>query len=483
MLRVRCFRGGSRGAESAHFLAQKHISTTPRHRFLCSPTQGPHHLKPLQYHPFPFAPRGGFFTNRNSRISATISPIRRLASIAPPHQTPAQSEMGTDVENELDMFIERERDNSVHAESKERREPCPVNSYTEWDPLEEVIVGRAENACVPPFTVEVKANTSENYWNFFKENGGKSFPKEHLKHAVAQISELCRVLEGEGVTVRRPDIVDWSKPYSTPDFKSTGLYAAMPRDILLVVGDEIIEAPMAWRSRFFEYRAFRPLLLEYFRRGARWTTAPKPLMQDELYNKDYPVFSVKDRNALVEKGHFVTTEHEPCFDAADFIRAGRDIFAQRSQVTNNSGIEWMRRHLWPRFRVHKVSFRDPNPMHIDATFNIIGPGLVISNPDRPCKQIEMFKKAGWKTITPPDPLIPHDHPLWMSSRWLSINVLMLDEHRVLVEKEEQTTQKMFEKLGITPIPVSIRFANSLGGGFHCWTCDIRRRGGYASYFD
>ena len=30
---------------------------------------------------------------------------------------------------------------------------------------------------------------------------------------------------------------------------------------------------------------------------------------------------------------FVTTEHEPCFDAADFMRAGRDIFVQRSMVS------------------------------------------------------------------------------------------------------------------------------------------------------
>lgn len=37
---------------------------------------------------------------------------------------------------------------------------CPVSSYNEWDPLEEVIVGRAENACVPPFTVEVKVSKS-----------------------------------------------------------------------------------------------------------------------------------------------------------------------------------------------------------------------------------------------------------------------------------------------------------------------------------
>ena len=64
----------------------------------------------------------------------------------------------------------------------------------------------------------------------------------------------------------------------------SGMYAAMPRDFLLVIGDELIEAPMAWRSRFFEYRAYRPLLKQYFRQGANWTTAPKPQMADELYD-------------------------------------------------------------------------------------------------------------------------------------------------------------------------------------------------------
>lgn len=59
----------------------------------------------------------------------------------------------------------------------------------------------------------------------------------------------------------------------------------MPRDILLVVGNEIIEAPMAWRARFFEYRAYRQIIKEYFNCGAKWTTAPKPTMADELYDK------------------------------------------------------------------------------------------------------------------------------------------------------------------------------------------------------
>lgn len=79
----------------------------------------------------------------------------------------------------------------------------------------------------------------------------------------------------------------YSFPYSLMAifFFLLGMYAAMPRDILLVVGNEIIEAPMAWRARFFEYRAYRPIIKEYFNRGAKWTTAPKPTMADELYDQ------------------------------------------------------------------------------------------------------------------------------------------------------------------------------------------------------
>ena len=51
------------------------------------------------------------------------------------------------------------------------------------------------------------------------------------------------------------------------------------------------------------------------------------------------------------------------------------------------GIEWMRRHLGDKYTVHELKFSDPNPMHIDATFNIIGPGLVLTNPDRKCQQV------------------------------------------------------------------------------------------------
>ncbi|XP_034638894.1 glycine amidinotransferase, mitochondrial isoform X4 [Trachemys scripta elegans] len=368
MLRVRCLRGGSRGAEAAHYIGSQ---------------------------------LGRSFTGW---VQRTFQSTQAAAA--------SQNSCAVD-------------DNKATAPVPE---DCPVSSYNEWDPLEEVIVGRAENACVPPFSAEVKANTYEKNWEFYQKFGGQRFPRDHLKKAIAEIEEMCNILKMEGVIVKRPEPIDWSVKYKTPDFESTGMYAAMPRDILLVVGNEIIEAPMAWRARFFEYRAYRPVIKDYFHRGAKWTTAPKPTMADELYDQDYPIHSVQDRHKLAAQGKFVTTEFEPCFDAADFIRAGRDIFVQRSQI-------------------------------------------------------EFFKKAGWTVIYPPLPLIPDDHPLWMSSKWLSMNVLMLDEKRVMVDANETPIQKMFENLGISTIKVNIRHANSLGGGFHCWTCDIRRRGTLQSYLD
>ena len=70
------------------------------------------------------------------------------------------------------------------------------------------------------------------------------------------------------------------------------------------------------------------------------------------------------------------------------------MFLINMQVTNMMGIEWLQRHLGEKYKVHVLSFQDHNPMHIDASINFIGPGLMIANPERPCHQKEFFEKAG-----------------------------------------------------------------------------------------
>jgi glycine amidinotransferase len=347
-----------------------------------------------------------------------------------------------------------------------------VSSYNEWDPLEEVVVGVVDHACIPAWHVALKATMPPSQWQFFRDNGGKPFPENQIAAARRDLDGFVRLLESEGITVRRPEIVDSSRPYSTPDWRSaTGLYSAMPRDILLVVGDEIIEAPTCWRSRYHEIDAYRPLLRDYFLRGARWTAAPRPLLQDELYKADY-------EEPSGDEPLYVVNEVEPTFDAADFVRCGRDLFVQRSHVTNAMGIAWLARHLGSAYRIHEVPVHDKHPMHIDATLMPLAPGKLLVNSERLPKIPEIFRS--WDVLRAPAPSSTADFVL--SSSWISMNVLMLDETRVVVEPSEENLIRALKDWGFETIPCPFRGFNRFGGSFHCATLDTRRRGELRSYF-
>lgn len=352
-----------------------------------------------------------------------------------------------------------------------------VNSFNEWDLLEEVIVGRVEGAAVPAWHPTLKATMPKEQWDFFREQGGKPFPPELIAAADAELTEFVHILEAEGVCVRRSDPLNYAQSFKTLDWESpVGLYAAMPRDSLLVIGNEIIEAPMAWRSRYFETNAYRSLLKEYSQKGAKWVSAPKPQLRNELYNYDYVEY--KDENVFSS----VITEFEPTFDAADFVRCGKDIFVQRSHVTNHFGIDWLRRHLGEQHTIHEIKFNDPHPMHIDATFVPLAPGKLLINPERVQANHlpEMFKT--WDIFSAPQPNSSLNRTLYMSSAWLSMNILMLDEERVIVERSEEALITKFKSWGFQPILCSFSHFNAFGGSFHCATLDIRRRGTLQSYF-
>jgi glycine amidinotransferase len=353
-----------------------------------------------------------------------------------------------------------------------------VNVHNEWDPLEEVIVGIVDGAMVPPWDVIMEATLHEQaLWDFYKEHGGTPWPEAMMEAAGKDVNEFVHILEAEGVTVRRPSPYDFSKPYSTPDFEiKSGCYALMPRDVLLIIGDQIIEAPMGWRSRYHENHAYKALCKEYFGRGARWVSAPRPQLSDQSYEQGF----IAPRAG--EPMRTILTEFEPIFDAADVIKCGQDIFVAQSSCCNRFGIEWLQRHLGDVYRVHEIEVYDTHPMHIDATFYPLAPGKLLINPERVKTVPEMFKKAGWDILICPEPLMPESHPMYNSSRWISMNVLMLDEERVIVSKGEDTLIAALKDWGFRPIPCSFYDFATIGGGFHCASVDVRRRGELKSYF-
>lgn len=355
-----------------------------------------------------------------------------------------------------------------------------TSSHNEWDPLEAVIVGSVLGAQKCAFEPALGA--------YFPEDaqarvypGGRWTPAE-ISEAEEQLDGLAELLQRLGVEVHRPAAPGDDGSVKTPDFSiAYSNSCACPRDVLLVLGDLIVEAPMAQRARFFEYRGYRALLKQHFSSGGRWLAAPKPFLDEAAFAADYTTATTP----YDVDGHPVLLTDDPCFDAASFTRCGRDIFWQPDMVSNRAGFEWVKRAVGPDYTFHEIQFADRYPQHVDTTLIPLRPGLALVNPERPAvdDSLALFREAGWQLASPPPSVragLPA--PARDVSNWISINLLMLDPGTAIVEQAEEPLMEFLSSHGVTAIPVPFDKVYKFGGGLHCCTVDIRRSGSLQSYF-
>src|SRR5207248_2849735 len=134
-----------------------------------------------------------------------------------------------------------------------RMNTSAVNSWNEWDQLEEVVVGVVDGAVFPSWNVINKATVPPGNWDDIEAmigSGGVPYPDELIEGANRCLDELLEILKHASVKVTRPEPMAFDHCYSTPSWNvRTGFCAANPRDVFLVVGDEMIEAPMPDRGR------------------------------------------------------------------------------------------------------------------------------------------------------------------------------------------------------------------------------------------
>lgn len=361
-----------------------------------------------------------------------------------------------------------------------------VNSWNDFDPLKHIIVGVADHSCIPP---EEPASSEKVPLDSAMRGMWGPRPLETVEAANVQLNYLAKVLEDRGVKVDRPTPLQWNAPVITPDFRTDSMMTCMPpRDCLLTIGPEIIMAAMSFRCRFWEYLAFHDLLNGYFNEDPEfiWSQAPRPRLSDKSYQHNYfdEKVSLEERLERTANKEFSTTEHEILFDAADVLRLGKDLFIQHGLTTNRKAMEWFKRR-YPELRVHAVNFPgDPYPIHIDATFVPLRPGLIINNPHRrlPEEQRKIFEANDWQIVDAAMPAHDEPPPLCYSSVWLSMNCLVVDHKTVIAEASEVNQLEQMDKLGMNVIPVPFRDAYAFGGALHCATADVYREGGCEDYF-
>lgn len=336
-----------------------------------------------------------------------------------------------------------------------------VWSCNEWDPLEEVVLGTALGARFPTCDASTQ----------FLLHPGRSkqpipqdfFPERVIQETEEDLFRFADVLASIGVRVVRPGPYDTQAVYSTPHWSAHGFHRYCPRDTLTVVGDNIIEAPTAMRSRMFETLAYRSLLVEYLNDGARWFAAPKPTLRDSVF-------------AASKHSTQVPSNEEPIFDAANVLRLGRDLLYLVSCSANELGARWLQLVLGDGYTVHPVA-GVYSGCHIDSTFAILRPGLVLCNPSRVSQLNLPAIFHDWEVLySPPMTLDDESSSTMIGSEWIGMNVFSINPSLVVVDIKQRRLAALLERRGLNVIPLALRHARRLGGGFHCVTLDIRRSG-------
>jgi glycine amidinotransferase len=343
-----------------------------------------------------------------------------------------------------------------------------VQVHNEWDPLEEMIVGVADNARVPTPDPGVYAVDYADLYPRPDLVPSGPYDRRVIDESAEDLEAFAAVLRTAGVIVRRPEVTDHAAPFATPDWRADGEYNYCPRDVLLTVGSTVIETPMVLRSRYFEPFAYRELLLEYFASGAQWISAPKPRLPDETYR-------------LRPESGSILNDLEPLFDAANVIRAGRDLLYLVSSSGNMLGCRWLQRVLGHEYTVHPVE-GVYDGTHIDTTITFVRPGLVVLNPARitPDQLPGPFKS--WDVIvSPPIADEDPDTATLRASTWIGMNFIMINPDLAVVDAGQPLLIAELARRGVEVVPLRLRHSRRLSGGFHCVSLDVRRRGTLEDY--
>ena len=346
-----------------------------------------------------------------------------------------------------------------------------VWSCNEWDPLEEVIVGNPLQARYP--TPDPSTRVAEFSDRSLEEIPRGPFPRRIIEETEEDLEAFVAVLTKLGVTVQRPATWPHEAGFSTIHWQAQGYYNYCPRDVLLVVGDQIIETPNVVRSRALETFSYRALMVDYLKSGARWYGAPRPMLLDSLFDVD--LTRPTPRN------------DEPAFDAANVLRLGADLIYLVSSTGNELGGQWLQTILGERFRVHflkEVYFGS----HIDSTFVALRPGLMLCNPARVDDGNLPAILKQWQVIySPPmentDRYSADERSRSIGSDWIDMNLFSVHPGLAVVDRDQTALIRLLEKHGLDVVPLKLRHSKMLGGGFHCVTLDVRRRGTLQRYFD
>jgi len=301
-----------------------------------------------------------------------------------------------------------------------------ISSYNEWSPLKRIVVGDATHANWPMHDPVFSKESEKTTWTETPVPRGP-VPQRIIDEANEDLDGLAKTLMLLGVQVIRPDPLN----FQTHD----GMYNYCPRDRLLVYGSTIVDTAMMYPCRDMEIQCYYDIL--------------------------------QDADRIIE----MPRNQGLVLDAANICRLGDKMLFLESASGNRAAYNWLCDQL-PEVEIELCNFYAG--VHIDSTIVPLREGVVMLNASRVSFDTVPKVFDGWQKIWVNDVVAQGFHEYPYASKWIAMNMLVVDPHTVIVDKHQTDLIKTLESYKFTVIPHELRHSRTLGGGFHCVTLDLER---------
>jgi N-dimethylarginine dimethylaminohydrolase len=301
-----------------------------------------------------------------------------------------------------------------------------IHSYNEWDPLRSVVVGSATHANWPVNDPVFSLESEKTTWKETPVPKGP-VPQRIIDETNEDLETLAQLLTSLGVTVLRPDPLNFQA--------HDGMYNYCPRDRLLVHGNTIVDPAMMYPCRNMELQCYH----------------------DIVDSAESYIHMPRNEGMIM--------------DAANVLRLNNKMLFLESASGNRAAYDWLRLQF-PNIDIELCNFY--SGVHIDSTIVPLREGLVMLNSSR--VGFEQVPKVfnGWHKIWINDVIAQDFYQYPYASKWIAMNMLVVDPHTVIVDKHQTELIKTLKSYKFNVIPHELRHSRTLGGGFHCVTLDLHR---------
>ena len=301
-----------------------------------------------------------------------------------------------------------------------------IDSRNEWSTLQEIVVGSATNANWPTADPVFATESARTVWRETPVPSGP-VPEWIVDETNRELDILAETIARYGATVRRPEPMDF--------VALGGMYNYCPRDRLLIAGSTVVDCNMMYPCRDQEIDALRKVIAD-----ARVITMPR------------------DSGMIL--------------DAANVCRLGDTWLFLESHSGNRAAYAWLCEQF-PEITIELCNFY--SGVHIDSTIVPVREGLVLLNGSRVNRDNCPRAFQDWHKIYVHDLVAQDFYQYPYASKWIGLNMLVLDEETVIVDAAQTGLIETLENWHFTVIPLTLTHSRTLGGGFHCVTLDTRRQ--------